>query len=257
MAAATPATKTSRRVHATTSAAAAKPPVKRARQASAPVKRPLKGELAEPLVITEFFETLDVLEQAAATRQKMPMGTVIRHLKTQPAKLALQRQRTALRQARRMAAAANIVQTRLAQPSAAVVEEASAQETAVFVQATEREADTGLRRMIDSGELVGREELSRRLGCTTQALSKALGARRMFYVEYQLKQYFPAWLADPRFDRKQIEAISRALGDLPGGAKLAFFRTPFISLEGKTPLEALANGKLEMVMRTAKGYAEA
>ncbi|WP_156901810.1 hypothetical protein [Azohydromonas australica] len=253
MAAATPGTKTSRRVHATASAAAAKPPVKRAQQACAPGK----AKSAEPLVITEFFETLEVLEQAAVKLQKMPMGTVIRHLKTQPAKLALQRQRTALRQARRMAAAANIVQTRLAQPYTAAVEEASAQETEALVQATEREADVGLRHMIDSGELVSREELSRRLGCTTQALSKALGAKRMFYVEYQLKQYFPAWLADPRFDRKQVEAVSRALGDLPGGAKLAFFRTPFISLEDKTPLQALANGKLEMVVRTAKGYAQA
>jgi hypothetical protein len=257
MAAATPATKTSRRVPATASAAAAKPPAKRARPAATPVKRSLKAEPAEPLVITEFFETLDVLEQAAAKLQKMPMGTVIRHLKAQPEKLAQQRQRTALRQARRMAAAANIVQTRLAQPSTAAVEEASAQEAQAFVQATEREADTGLRRMIDSGELVSREELAGRLGCTTQALSKALGARRMFYVEYQLRQYFPAWLADPRFDRKQVEAVSRALGDLPGGAKLAFFRTPFISLEDKTPLEALASGKLEMVVRTAKGYAQA
>jgi hypothetical protein len=76
-------------------------------------------------------------------------------------------------------------------------------------------------------------------------------------VAYQLKQYFPAWLADPRFDRRQVEAVSKTLADLPGGAKLAFFRTPFISLEGKTALEAPAGGKLETVARTAKGYAEA
>ncbi len=253
MAAATPGTKTGRRMHATASAGAAKPQPKRARQAAAPGK----ATPVEPVVITEFFETLDVLEQAAAKLQKMPMGTVVRHLKTQPAKLALQRQRTALRQARRMAAAANAVQARLAQPASALVEEASAQEAQAFVQAAEQEADASLRRMIDGGELVSREELARRLGCTTQALSKALGAKRMFCVEHQLKQYFPAWLADPRFDRRQVEAVSKALGELPGGAKLAFFRTPFISLEGKTPLEALAGGRLEMVVRTAKGYAEA
>jgi hypothetical protein len=86
-----------------------------------------------------------------------------------------------------------------------------------------------------------------------QALSKALAARRVFFVEHQGARYYPSFFADPKYERRQIETVSKALGDLPGGAKLAFMTTPKASLAGRTPLEALAVGEVA----AAKAAAEA
>ena len=113
-----------------------------------------------------------------------------------------------------------------------------------------------LAELVERGELIEPAQLAERLGWTRQALSKALGARRVFHVEVRGARYYPACFADPRYERRHLEAVSRCLGDLPGTAKLLFFLTPKGSLAGRSPLDALADGKLADVMRAAEGFAQ-
>jgi hypothetical protein len=120
-------------------------------------------------------------------------------------------------------------------------------------EGAKRSADHRLGEMRRAGELLEPAELVARLHWTRQALSKALAARRVFFVEHEGARYYPSFFADPKYERRQIEAVSKALGDLPGGAKLAFMTTPKASLEGRTPLEALAAGEVS----AAKAAAEA
>jgi len=68
--------------------------------------------------------------------------------------------------------------------------------------------------------------------------------------------YFPAFFADLAYERKQLGAVTKTLGDLPGGAKMQFFLSRKGSLSGKSPLEALAAGQFEKVMHGAAAYAE-
>lgn len=70
------------------------------------------------------------------------------------------------------------------------------------------------------------------------------------------QRYFPAFLADALYNRRHLAAVSRQLGSLPGGAKLQFFGSRKGSLNGQTPLEALAAARLEMISRLAAAYAE-
>jgi hypothetical protein len=63
------------------------------------------------------------------------------------------------------------------------------------------------------------------MGWPRQALSKALGAKRLFFVDADKTRYFPAFFARADLGRRQMESISKLMGDLPGGAKLAFFLT--------------------------------
>lgn len=58
------------------------------------------------------------------------------------------------------------------------------------------------------------------------------------------------------YQRAQLEAVTKVLGDLPGGAKLQFFLTRKGSLGGATPLEALAQGKLQKVKDVAAAFAD-
>ncbi|MDN2694788.1 hypothetical protein O0882_00500 [Janthinobacterium sp. SUN073] len=108
-----------------------------------------------------------------------------------------------------------------------------------------------------SHSLLSGAELRARLKVTPQALSAALKARRLFALRGASGEYvYPAFFADPRHDRHTLEKISKILGDLPGAAKWDFFTIPRLSLGGKSPLEALAKGKLDAVMAAARACAD-
>lgn len=127
--------------------------------------------------------------------------------------------------------------------------------TSIF-QAAADLAHTNLERMVCQGTLLASVEFSNRLSWSRQALSKALGSHRVFYVDFMSKRYFPAFYADPTYQRVQLEAVTKVLGDLPGGAKMQFFFTQKGSLGGDTPLEALLKGKLQKVKDVAAAFAD-
>jgi len=113
-----------------------------------------------------------------------------------------------------------------------------------------------LARMVRQGKLLASAEFIVQLGWSRQALSKALGSNRVFYVDFKGERYFPAFYADSAYQRSQLEAATKMLGELPGGAKLQFFLNRRGSLGGATPLEALAKGKLQKVKDVAAAFAD-
>jgi hypothetical protein len=94
------------------------------------------------------------------------------------------------------------------------------------------------------------------MGWTKQALSKALASHRIFFIEFESVRYFPAFYADPGQERRQLEAITKIMGNLPGSSKLQFFLNPRGSLSRLTPLQALQRGMLTQVKNAAAGFAE-
>lgn len=104
--------------------------------------------------------------------------------------------------------------------------------------------------------LISAAQIAARLGWTRQALKKALAARRVFFVELRGQRLFPSFFTESRYERKQLEAVSKILDDLPGGSKLQFFTMPKTSLSGETPLDALAGGKYSCVRTTAIRFAQ-
>lgn len=112
-------------------------------------------------------------------------------------------------------------------------------------------------RDIEEGRLVLGAMLASRLNMTPQGLHHALKAKRIFTLQGPSgEKVYPAFFADPKQDRKMLEKVSKALGDLPGAAKWDFFMSPRESLGKRTPLEALAKGKFEAVMVAANAFAE-
>lgn len=114
-----------------------------------------------------------------------------------------------------------------------------------------------LEQMVRLRQLLASTEFSNQLNWSRQALSKALGSNRVFYVDFMGDRYFPAFYADPTYQRAQLEAVTKVLGELPGGAKLQFFLARRGSLGGATPLDALAEGKLQKVKDVAAAFADA
>jgi hypothetical protein len=111
--------------------------------------------------------------------------------------------------------------------------------------------------MVQKGQLVTAAEFQELMGWTSrQAVWKAVDSRRVFCLEYKAQRYFPAFYADASYDRRHLEAVTKILGDLPGGAKLQFFLTRKGSLGGATPLQALAAGRVAKVRDIAAAFAE-
>lgn len=112
--------------------------------------------------------------------------------------------------------------------------------------------------MIRLGQLLHPVDFQQRMGWSSrQAVWKAAQSQRVFYLLHQAERYFPAFYADPRYERKHLEAVTKVLGDLPGGSKLQFFLTRKASLGGQTPLQALAAGRVAKVKDIAAAFAEA
>jgi hypothetical protein len=108
---------------------------------------------------------------------------------------------------------------------------------------------------IASGKLLSATTLAARLSLTTQAVSAAVRADRMFVLNGPSGEgYFPAFFADEKYPRRALEKVSKALGKLPGASKWEFFRTPRISLNGKTPLETLSKGRVDVVLSAAAAF---
>ncbi len=110
--------------------------------------------------------------------------------------------------------------------------------------------------LVSKNELVPSARFVELMHFTKQALSKALAARRIFFLEVEGQRQFPAFFADSRYERTQLERVSQQLGDLPGSAKWQFFTTPKASLAAASPLEALATGRYAEVRVAAEGFAE-
>jgi hypothetical protein len=108
---------------------------------------------------------------------------------------------------------------------------------------------------IASGKLLSATTLAARLSLTTQAVSAAVRADRMFVLSGPSGEgYFPAFFANEKYPRRALEKVSKALGKLPGASKWQFFTTPRISLSAKTPLEALSKGQVDSVLAAAAAF---
>lgn len=111
--------------------------------------------------------------------------------------------------------------------------------------------------MIENEQLVTPAEFQRLMGwASRQAVWKAVDSHRVFYIDHKAERYFPAFYANPAYDRKHLEAVTKVLGDLPGGSKLQFFLTRKGSLGGETPLQAMAAGRVAKVKDVAAAFAE-
>jgi hypothetical protein len=110
--------------------------------------------------------------------------------------------------------------------------------------------------LVKRGILTDSAQLCARLGWTRQSLSKALKAQRIFFIEQEGVRLYPAFFSDHRFQRGHLEAVSKAMGALPGGAKLQFFLSQRGSLGGTSVLDALARGEKDKVVAAARAFAE-
>ena len=124
-----------------------------------------------------------------------------------------------------------------------------------FLTRLDQQATTARLKHVENGTLIKAAECWERLNITRQALNKALKDSRIFTVDGPSgAQLYPAFFTDSRYNRRDLEHVSKVLGDMPGPSKWQFFTTRKGSLNGKTPLEALLSGNLDKVLVAAAGF---
>lgn len=108
-----------------------------------------------------------------------------------------------------------------------------------------------LRTRIDEGRLVRATDLQAGRNMTDEELKLAEREERIFsLVAPNDVHYYPAFFCKSQLV-EVAEQVSRRLGALAGVEKWIFFTTPVYRLGDRTPLEALQDGELNLVLQAA------
>lgn len=131
------------------------------------------------------------------------------------------------------------------------------QENAAVMAELRQGSAIALQRRIESKLLLPPKDFQAALGISRQAINEAVKAKRMFALlgpggEY----YYPAFFADKDLHRRDIEKVSKALGNIPAPSKYFFFTNKSTSLGTLSPLDALLKGRVDDVMEAAAAFAD-
>jgi len=108
--------------------------------------------------------------------------------------------------------------------------------------------------LVAEGKLLRAAIVCQALGITEQRLAKDVESGRIFEVDIESRQYFPAFFLANELDRKQLRKVVRRLEGLTGWEKWEFFTTPRASLAKLTPLQVLLHGDVKQVLQTADAF---
>ena len=134
--------------------------------------------------------------------------------------------------------------------------EAKRENAAVMAELRQGSA-LALQHRIDNKLLLSPKDFQTALGISRQAINEAVKTKRMFALlgpggEY----YYPAFFADKDLHRRDIEKVSKALGNIPAPSKYFFFTNKSTSLGALSPLDALLKGRVDEVMEAAAAFAD-
>ncbi|WP_147309969.1 hypothetical protein [Paraburkholderia sp. BL6669N2] len=108
--------------------------------------------------------------------------------------------------------------------------------------------------LVAEGKLLRAAIVCAALGITERQLTSDLAAGRIFNVDINADEFYPAFFLASELDRRQLAKVVRRLDGLTGWAKWRFFTEPKASLANLTPLQALLHGEMKPVLQTADAF---
>jgi hypothetical protein len=119
-----------------------------------------------------------------------------------------------------------------------------------------RESTAALQRRIECKELMSLNEFQTALSVDVEHIRDAVKSGGMFAISGPAgEEFYPAFYADKRFVRSDLESAAKALTGVSADSKFHFF-TSKSTLLAATPLEALKEGRLENVLTAAAAFSE-
>ncbi|WP_160110406.1 hypothetical protein [Caballeronia arvi] len=112
------------------------------------------------------------------------------------------------------------------------------------------------RDMLTNGTLLSEEAFRAQLGVSKKRLAAMVGDGRVFALDVEGHQAFPAFLSDTRLKLKRLWKVSRILVPAPPALRLDLLTRQCGALGDEVPLELLANDKaFRKLLRFARGWA--
>lgn len=143
-----------------------------------------------------------------------------------------------------------------ARPCAPLVATASRAATDQIMAELRQASERAVLARIKRKELINGSELAARLAVGEDALVTAIESGQLFFFEGPAgERYYPAFFADERYAKEAVNAVSLALGSLPGPSKYHFLTSKSVRL-GQAPIEALESGRLAEVLLLAEAFRE-
>ncbi len=139
-------------------------------------------------------------------------------------------------------------------PIEALISPADQAATSVFL-AAKSHALAMRKQLVAAGELVTSGDITARMHMSRQALSKAVNANRLFALQLQDEQYYPAFFADEHISRADLGRVCKVLGVIDNWEKYMFFTRANGALDKLTPLQALRHDQIESVLKAAASFA--
>lgn len=113
----------------------------------------------------------------------------------------------------------------------------------------DEQALVGRRALVAKGNVVDAATLAGLAGTSEQAILQAEREGRILTLPIEGRHYYPRLYADKSLNWREVEVIVRVVA--PVWLAHHFLHSRRLSLAGATPLEALREGQLELVVRTA------
>ncbi|HEY0491504.1 MAG TPA: hypothetical protein VGD30_18490 [Telluria sp.] len=149
-----------------------------------------------------------------------------------------------------------ILRETLSRPPAPMTTAKSIRDGKKFMAEMQLVSQATLLSRIERGEVITRDELITRLGVNRRWVAAALRSGRLFALQAPSGvDYFAAFFADASYDRRSLGRVVQVLSGLPAASIYHFFVSKSVML-GMTPLEALAEGRVNAVLGCAAGFAE-
>lgn len=112
------------------------------------------------------------------------------------------------------------------------------------------------RRLIANARLLHKAHFCAAMGSTAQKVDKEVAAQRIFSVDIDDEDYFPAFFLVEQIRRKDLAKVVQTLHAITDWSKWNFFTTPNSELADLTPLQALFYGDRKRVLRAAAKFIE-
>lgn len=135
---------------------------------------------------------------------------------------------------------------------AAVLDQVRAQQP--LLQARIRGIERRRAMIEEAGGAVSVAQAAEMLGISRQAVEKRLKAGSLLGVRIGARTVVPAFQVDAGESMRGLDRVLKALGVSDPWMRLNFFLTRDRRLKGRTPLVALASGKVDEVVRAAGAY---
>lgn len=135
---------------------------------------------------------------------------------------------------------------------AGAVKAAELEENRAASQRAEMRGEARLVAWIQDGTLIEGSKLAEAWAVKRQTLDAARRRGELFSLWVKGKHWYPAELL--KFERPALAAVTRKLGDVDSSSKLLFLLRSQGALGGKTPADAIADGRLGDVLRLAEHW---